>query len=466
MKPRSLAWIAQATNGRLHGADRTIDAVATDTRALPQGRDASFVALKGENFDGHDHVAAAADGGCVAALVAHEVEARIPQIVVADTERALGDFAAAVQRERTTKVLAITGSNGKTSVKSLLLSILDQAGGAYANPGNRNNEIGLPLAVLDAPDDARFAVYEMGAGKPGDIAYLTAIARPDVALVNNIAPAHLERMGSLLGVADTKAAIYDALPDDGVAVVNADEAFAPYFLERAHGRRIVRFGLEASADITARDIRGDGDGSRFVLVTPRGEANIALPMPGRHNVRNALAAAGMALGAGASLEQVRHGLNAVRPVAGRLVSQRLRSGAILVDDSYNANPGSLDAAIDTLAASGDEAWLVLGDMRELGADEIALHAQAGARAKAAGIARLYTLGALSEAATDAFGEGARDFASHADLADALRGELHAGVRVLVKGSRGSAMDRIVKALLASDAAADKAAVNKGEADAA
>ena len=431
MTPRALAWIARAANGRLRGEDRAIDAVATDTRALPKGRDALFVALKGENFDGHDHVAAAAAGGCVAALVSREVDAAhgkdVPQVVVADTERALGDFAAAVQRERGTKVLAITGSNGKTSVKTLLLSILDQAGGAYANPGNRNNEIGLPLAVLDAPDDARFAIYEMGAGKPGDIAYLAAIARPDVALVNNIAPAHLERMGSLLGVADTKAAIYDALPADGVAVVNSDEAFAPYFLDRARGRRIVRFGIEASADITARDIHGEGEGSRFVLVTPRGEADIALPMPGRHNVRNALAAA----------------------------------GAVLVDDSYNANPGSLDAAIDTLAASGDEAWLVLGDMRELGADEVALHAQAGARAKAAGIARLYALGALSKAAADAFGDGARHFASHAELADALHGEQRAGVRVLVKGSRGSAMDRIVKAWLASDAAA-----GKGEADAA
>ena len=461
MTPRSLAWIAQATSGRLVGEDRLVEAIATDTRALPQGRDALFVALKGGNFDGHDHVATAALGGCVAALVSREVEASIPQVVVADSERALGDFAAAVQRERATKVLAITGSNGKTSVKALLLSILGRVGGAYANPGNRNNEIGLPLAVLDAPDDARFAVYEMGAGKPGDIAYLTAIARPDVALVNNIAPAHLQRMGSLLGVADTKAAIYDALADDGEAVVNADDAFAPYFLARAQGRRSVRFGLEASAEISARGIDGDGEGSRFVLVAPAGEVAVALPMPGRHNVRNALAAAAMALAAGATLGQVRDGLDNVQPVAGRLVSHRLRNGAVLVDDSYNANPGSLDAAIDTLAASGDEAWLVLGDMRELGADEVALHAQAGVRAKAAGLSRLFTLGSLSQAASDAFGDGARGFATHAQLVDALRAELHAGVRLLVKGSRGSAMDRVVKALLAADAG-----TAIGEADAA
>jgi len=449
--PRSLAFIAQATGGRLVGADRVVDGVATDTRALPGG-DAMFIALKGEQFDGHAHVQAAIDGGCVAALVARELAIDAPQVVVADTERALAAFAAAVQRERSTTVLAITGSNGKTSVKTLLLSILQQVGSAYASPGNRNNEIGLPLAVLDAPDDARFAVYEMGAGKPGDIAYLTEIAPPVVSLVNNIAPAHLERMGSLLGIAGTKGAIYDALPADGVAVVNADDDFAAYFIERVADRRVLRFGLDTAADVQARDIRLDADGARFVLAAPGGDIAIALPMPGRHNVRNALAAAAIALAVGASLDQVRAGLEAVQPVAGRLVAHALRSGAVLVDDSYNANPGSLAAAIDTLANSGNEAWLVLGDMRELGADEIALHARAGQQAKAAGIARLFALGELSAHAVAAFGDGAQAFDSHDVLADALAAGLRPGVRVLVKGSRGSAMDRIVKALLQRDAA--------------
>ena len=451
MTPRSLAWIAQATGGRLVGADRVVDAIATDTRALPGG-DALFIALSGDRFDGHDHVRAAIDGGCVAALVARELDIDAPQVVVADTALALAAFAGAVQRLRDTRVLAITGSNGKTSVKTLLLSILDQIGGAYANPGNRNNEIGLPLAVLAAPDDARFAVYEMGAGKPGDIAYLTAIARPDVSLVNNIAPAHLERMGSLQGVAETKGAIHDALPADGVAVVNADDDFAAYFIGRLHDRRVLRFGIDTDADVRARDIRNEADGSRFVLVSPQGDTEVLLPMPGRHNVANALAAASMAFAVGASVAQVRAGLEAVQPVAGRLVSHALRSGAVLVDDSYNANPGSLAAAIDTLAGSGDEAWLVLGDMRELGAGETVLHAQAGEHANAAGIARLFTLGDLSAHAAQAFGEGARAFDTHEALADAVAAGLRPGVRVLVKGSRGSAMDRIVKALLQRDAA--------------
>ncbi len=458
MTPMMLSRIAQAVGGRLIGDDRTVDALVTDTRRLDAAGSPMFVALRGEHFDGNDYVAQAAERGAAAALVSREAAVAIPQIVVADTERALAALAASVQRDRATKVIAVTGSNGKTSVKALVTAILEAAapGRAYSTPGNRNNEIGLPLAVLDAPDDARFAVYEMGAGKPGDIAYLTDIVRPDASLVNNIAPAHLERMGSLLGIADTKAAIHDALPVDGTAAINADDAFAPYFAERAHGHRILRFALDADADLTARDIALDADGSRFVLATPEGEVEVALAMPGRHNVLNALAAAALAMGVGIGLPAIAAGLNAARPVGGRLNVHRLPGGAVLIDDSYNANPGSLQAAIDTLAAAGGERWLVIGDMRELGADTAALHAEVGRRAKASGVSRLYALGPLSAGAAEAFGEGGRVFEDHAALAAALRADLAGMVlagagsapRVLVKGSRGSAMDRIVNDLLA------------------
>ena len=455
MRPLPLSRIAQWTNGRLlafgDAGDVLIDAVETDTRTLDasDGRAALFIALKGANFDGHDHVATAAEQGARAALVSRRVDVPLPQVVVADTERALAALAAALQHARAGKVVGITGSNGKTSVKQLTLAILGRVGKAYANPGNRNNEIGLPLAVIDAPDDADVAIYEMGAGKHNDIAYLTAIVRPDVSLVNNVAPAHLERMQSLLGIADTKAAIYDALPHDGVAVINADDAFAPYFAERAHGRRLLRYGLEASADVSARDIRLDDETSRFVLATPAGEAEVALPLAGRHNVANALAASSIALALDVPLAAIADALSTAQPVKGRLVRHRLANGAILIDDSYNANPGSLNAAIDTLASASGENWLVLGDMRELGEDAALLHAEAGRRAKQAGIARLYALGPLSAAATDAFGEGARHFENHGALGDALRADLRAGVRCLVKGSRGSAMDRIVAALLST-----------------
>ncbi len=479
MNALSLARIAQLVNGRLHHVDGDfpVDGVATDTRTLDAAvaHAQLFVALTGANFDGHDHVTRAAELGVRAALVARPLDIALPQIVVADTQIALGLLAGAMQRIRATRVVGITGSNGKTSVKQLVVAILSRHATTMFNPGNLNNEIGLPLSILQADEDARFAVYEMGAGQPGDIAYLTSIARPDIALVNNIAPAHIERMGSLLGIADTKAAIYDALPPDGTAVINADDAFAPYFARRAHGRRLLRFGLEASADISARDVVGDTSGSQFRLVTPAGDADVVLPLAGRHNVRNALAAAGIALAAGVPLATIVAGLGAAEAVAGRLVRHTLATGAVLIDDSYNANPGSLNAAIDMLGAVKGERWLVLGDMRELGGDGAAMHAQAGVHAKSAGISRLYALGALSAAAAEAFGEGARHFETHDDLIGALAGDLSAGTRApipdhasphpkderpaitaLIKGSRGSAMDRVVDALRAAQGTHDAA----------
>ena len=446
MKRTPLSLIAHWADGELHGDDVAIDAVSNDTRALQPG--CLYIALRGERFDGHDFAAQAAERGASALLVDRVLDVELPQVVVADTQLALAKIAAGLQQGRAGKVVAITGSNGKTSVKTLVVSILQRAGSTYFNPGNRNNEIGLPLAVIDAPDEADFSVYEMGAGQPGDIAYLTDIARPDVALVNNVAPAHLERMGTLLGVAETKGAIYAALPADGIAVINADDAFAEYFATLAPDRRTIRFGLEASADVTARDVRLGDAGSEFRIVAPQGEADARIALPGRHNVANALAAASLALACGVSLQVIVEGLSAAAPVAGRQVAHALPGGAVLIDDSYNANPGSLAAAIDTLAATGGEAWLVLGDMRELGPEAEALHADAGRRAKAAGIGRLYALGPLSAAAARAFGDGARVFATHAELAGALRGDLaQTPARVLVKGSRGSAMDRIVSALL-------------------
>ena len=454
MRPLALAEIARWCEARLlGGADAvglSIDAIATDTRTLDprDGRKVLFVALRGENHDAHDHLDAAIAGGAAALLVHRPIEASIPQLLCGDTLQALGDLAAGVQRDRSAKVIALTGSNGKTGVKTLLLGILERAGAAYANPGNRNNEIGLPLAVLEAPEDARYAIYEMGAGKPGDIAYLTSIVRPDVSLVNNIAPAHLERLGTLLGVAQTKGAIYEALPNDGVAAINADDAFAPYFEGLASGRHVLRFGLEASAEITARAIRTDAQGSRFELVMSQGNASIALPLPGRHNVMNALAASALALGAGVALATIREGLNEARAVPGRQIAHMLPNGAVLIDDSYNANPGSVEAAIAALAAAGGESWLVLGDMAELGEGSEFLHAQVGDSARGKGIARLYTIGTLSRAAARAFGSEARHFADRQSLIDALRDDLRDGVRVLVKGSRASAMDKVVAALLA------------------
>ncbi|WP_397607798.1 UDP-N-acetylmuramoyl-tripeptide--D-alanyl-D-alanine ligase [Silanimonas sp.] len=451
MRPIALSDVARWTEGRLIGDDTTVAAISTDTRAIAPG--ALFVALRGERFDAHDFVAQAEAAGAAAVMVSRPVETALPQVHVADTEEALGELAAGLQQGRPAVVLALTGSNGKTSVKTLLHGILARAGRAHVNPGNLNNEIGLPLAVIGAPEDAQFAVYEMGAGKPGDIAYLCSIVAPNVALVNNIAAAHIERLGSLHGIAEAKGAIYEALPDDGIAVVNADDAFAPYFMQRIGHRRVLRYGMENDADVRAREVRLDAAGSRFVLVTPAGRADIHLPLPGRHAVANALAAAAMALAAGAGFEAIVAGLQGAEPVKGRQVAHALANGNVLVDDSYNANPGSLAAAIATLAGTA-EAWLVLGDMRELGPGGPALHAEAGRQARAAGLKQVWTIGALAAETSRAFGEGGRHFDSRESLVQALREALAgaAGVRCLVKGSRGSAMDVVVAGVLAKEGA--------------
>ena len=454
MKPTRLSELARFCDARLEGDDIEAGAVAIDSRSLKPG--ALFVSLRGERFDGHEFAAEAVANGAVAVLCERPMPLPAPQLVVGDSRDALGRIAAGLARQRDTRLIGITGSNGKTTVKTLLAAILSRVGRCYANPGNRNNEIGLPLALIDQPEDAEFGIYEMGAGQPGDIAQLTAIAPPSVSLVNNVASAHLERMGSLRGVADTKGAIYDALPADGIAVINADDAFAEYFAERAAERRLLRFALDASADLYASHIRDGDDGLAFRLHAPTGDIDIRLPLHGRHNVGNALAAATLALALDAPLAAIADGLASVSGVAGRQTRYRLANGALLIDDSYNANPASVAAAIRTLAATSGESWLVLGDMAELGPDSSRLHADCGAMAKDAGIHHLFTVGPQSVASSRAFGAGARHFDDQEGLIEALRAGLSSGVRengvsCLIKGSRSSAMERVVRALLDSHA---------------
>ena len=439
-----LSAIALWTRGHLHGADVEVLGVGIDTRKIRPGD--LFVAIKGEHADGHNFLAQAAAAGAVAALVERRVDAPIAQVVVNDTQLALGDLASAVRAQSNVRVVGITGSNGKTTVKTLLASILKLHGKTHVNAGNLNNEIGLPLALLALPEDAQYAVFEMGAGKPGDIAYLAAIARPEIGLVNNIAPAHLERMGTLEGIAETKGTIYAALPPSGVAVVNADDAFAGTFIARSGTRNVISFGIEHAAEVSAK-IDALGTDSRFELLTPSGNIELILPLPGRHNVMNALAASAAALALDVPLATIKQGLESAASVQGRLQRYAMPGGWTLIDDSYNANPASTAAAIATLTAEPGDAWLVLGDMRELGRDAVALHAQTGKLAREHGIARLYAVGELAAAAAQTFGKSARHFATQLELIAALRTDVHAGVRVLVKGSRGSAMERVVHALL-------------------
>jgi UDP-N-acetylmuramoyl-tripeptide--D-alanyl-D-alanine ligase len=439
-----LGAIALWTRGRLLGTDMDVTGVAIDTRKLQPGD--LFVAVKGERVDGHDFLGEAMARGAVAALVTRKVESALPQVLVDDTMLALGDLASAVRAQSDVRVIGITGSNGKTTVKTLTASILSRHGRTHVNAGNYNNELGLPLTLLAMPQDTQFAVLEMGAGKPGDIAYLAAIARPDIGLVNTIAPAHLERMGSVEGVAETKGALYQALPVDGVAIINADDAFASFFAGLAGTRRQLRFGLDHKADIGADILDQRVDGSHFVLSTPHGDAEVKLPLAGRHNIANALAAAAIALALEVPLDTIVEGLEQVPGVAGRLQFERMPDGWTLIDDSYNANPGSVGAAIDTLALADGERWLVLGDMAELGDNAAALHSGIGDRAHQRGIDRLFAVGPLSAATIKAFGERGQHFADKAALTAALKQHLHGGVTCLIKGSRSSGMDQVVAAL--------------------
>jgi UDP-N-acetylmuramoyl-tripeptide--D-alanyl-D-alanine ligase len=444
MMVMQLSEAARAVDGRCRGADVTFRGVSTDTRQLEAG--ALFVALQGPNYDGHAFVEAAREGGAAAAAVSRPCASDLPQLEVADTRLALGRLSAYWRGKFSLPVIAITGSNGKTTVRAMTEAILSGCGRALSTQGNLNNDIGLPLTLarLGAEDD--FAILEMGANHPGEIDYLAAIAQPSIAVVTNAGPAHLEGFGDLEGVARAKGELFARLGPDGVAVINADDAFAPLWRELAGHCQVLQFGLEAPAEVSA-EWGGDVGGSDLRLLTPQGSIAVHLPLPGRHNVMNALAATAVALAAGAGLDAVKAGLEALAPVAGRFNIKRLPGAITVIDDTYNANPESLQVALDVLAMAGGDSWLVLGDMGELGEGAVALHAEAGRRARAAGVTRLYAFGELARAAVPAFKGPGAAFDSLEELLSALRADLCGPLHILVKGSRRMRMERVVAALL-------------------
>ena len=447
MTALTLARLAHTVGGRLHGDDRAFSGVGTDTRALEPKQ--LFVALRGARFDGHAFAAAAAAAGAAGALVDHAVDAPLPQVVVDDTLVALTRYASAHRAGFTGPVVGVTGSNGKTSVKEMTAAILRRGGPVLATRGNLNNHIGVPLTLLGLDAAQHAAVVELGANHPGEIAALAATARPTVGVVTNAGPAHLEGFGDVAGVARAKGELFAALPADGVAVINAADAHAPTWRALAAHCTRVEFALDADADYAAQSagVRvTEAGGQAFELTTPVGDIDVELPVPGLHNVANALAAAAAAIAAGASLADVRGALAALAPVAGRLRTRRARGGARVIDDTYNANPASLDAALGVLARAAGRRWLVLGDMGELGAQREALHAAAGARARATGIERLFALGPLAAVAADAFG-GGECFSDAAALGARVAAELAPDVTVLVKGSRSMRLERVVAALV-------------------
>lgn len=441
-----LVEIAQATGGQLIGADQLVRAVNTDSRSAVA--ESLFVALRGERFDAHEFVGSAVAGGASAVLVERQLPLAVPQIVVADTRRALGDLARAWHRRCPATVIGLTGSAGKTTVKEMVASILRQHGETLATMGNLNNDIGVPLTLFRLTTSHRYAVIEMGANHAGEIGYCAAIAEPHVALITNIGAAHLEGFGSIEGVARAKSEIFSALPAEGIAVLNG-EALHQDILKAAIGaRRTIRVGSGADAAIRAEQVSLNPEAcAAFTLVTPRGRVEVHLPVPGQHNVMNALIAAGVGEALGLSLAQIATGLQQTPVVGGRLVRKQAKSGAVLIDDTYNANLSSVKAAIDLLTSLPGRPVLVFGDMGELGANAVEFHAEVGAYAKSRQVSALFTLGKLSAETSRAFGAGAQHFSELESLLTALQPTLSGNDVVLVKGSRSARMERVVSALV-------------------
>ncbi len=452
----SLTVATTMVEGRLLGLDGDFKGVSIDTRHLAAGE--LFVALRGDRYDGHAFVVDAQGKGAAGALVEQVDDSGLPQIEVADSRASLGRLSSRWREQFDLPLVAVTGSNGKTTVKEMLASIFSCAGPVLATRGNLNNDIGVPLTLLRLAAEHRYAVIEMGANHFGEIAYLTALARPSVGVITNALPAHLEGFGDLDGVARAKGELIEGLPHDGTAVINADDDHAPVWRRLAGERSVLSFAREADADVRAHEVRplsgNECPGSSFRLTCPHGERSIRLSLAGLHNVSNALAASASALVAGADLDAVAEGLSRVTAVGGRLNLIERADGVRVVDDTYNANPSSLQVAMDFVCSLGGPAWLVLGDMAELGDEAGLLHAGAGERAKAKGFERLFTVGPLAARAAETFGDGAQAYATVNDLIASLENKLEPGVTVLVKASRRMRFETVVEAL--SDACLAKA----------
>jgi UDP-N-acetylmuramoyl-tripeptide--D-alanyl-D-alanine ligase len=457
-----LSQAAQALHASSSGRDVEFTGVSTDSRAIRSGE--LFVAIKGDRFDGHAFVEQAASRGAVAALVnktESSVEKRaaalaLPLIAVDDTLAALGSLAQHWRSRFAMPLVALTGSNGKTTVKEMLAAILreaalrerripNSASLVLATRGNLNNHVGMPLTLLELRYGHRFAVIEMGMNHAGEISYLTRLAQPDVALINNAGAAHIEFLGSVEAVARAKGEIFEGLKAEGVAVINADEPHAPMWRALARRCKQIEFGLTADAMVTATYRLRDAD-SEILLKTPLGETRALVPAPGLHNVRNALAASAAAIALNVPADTIAAGLARFPGVSGRLTRRRTAHGATLLDDTYNANPESMRAAIDILARCAAPTVLVLGDMGELGVASAALHREIGEYAASRNISRLFAVGEFMREAAAAFGANAVHAGSIEELIACVHNACGEGATVLVKGSRFMRMERVVSAL--------------------
>ncbi|WDB92162.1 UDP-N-acetylmuramoyl-tripeptide--D-alanyl-D-alanine ligase [Escherichia albertii] len=442
----TLSQLTDILNGELKGADIALDAVTTDTRKLTPG--CLFVALKGERFDAHDFADQAKAGGAGALLVSRPLDIDLPQLIVKDTRLAFGQLAAWVRQQVPARVVTLTGSSGKTSVKEMTAAILSQCGNTLYTAGNLNNDIGVPMTLLRLTPEYDYAVIELGANHQGEIAWTVSLTRPEAALVNNLAAAHLEGFGSLAGVAKAKGEIFTGLPENGIAIMNADNNDWLNWQSVIGSRKVWRFSPNAAnSDFTATNIHVTSHGTEFTLQTPTGSVDVLLPLPGRHNIANALAAAALAMSVGATRDAIKAGLANLKAVPGRLFPIQLAENQLLLDDSYNANVGSMTAAVQVLAEMPGYRVLVVGDMAELGAESEACHIQVGEAAKAAGIDRVLSVGKQSHAIGAASGVG-EHFADKTALIAHLKTLIaeQQVITILVKGSRSAAMEEVVRAL--------------------
>lgn len=450
-----LSEIAECVQGQLIGEDAVIASVSIDTRAIKPGQ--LYVAIKGDNFDGNEFVDQAEQAGAVAAIVHEGVSTPLPHISVHDTRLALAELAGAWRYRLSSNgnenlsVVGITGSNGKTTVKEMLAAILSVAGPVLFTQGNLNNDIGVPLTLLRLNEQHRYAVIEMGANHPGEIAYTSQYAQADVVILNNAGAAHIEGFGSLDGVAEAKGEIIRTLKPDGIAVLNRDDNYFDYWKELAGAKQTLSFGLNEQADIRAEAIRTEihnkAFATTFKLITAHGSVDVSLKLAGRHNVVNALAATAASLALGLNLQQIRQGLESVLPVTGRLQPLVSRLGNIVIDDTYNANSASLKAGLDVLAACAGKPWLVLGAFGELGPDSPKIHEEIGELIKASGVVRLLAVGADSKNTVKSFGKGATYFEKQEDLIDVLKQELKGEETILIKGSRAQHMENVAATLI-------------------
>ncbi|WP_299496533.1 UDP-N-acetylmuramoyl-tripeptide--D-alanyl-D-alanine ligase [uncultured Shewanella sp.] len=430
---------------QLQGSDIYIYQLTTDSRHIPKY--GMFVALKGDNFDGHQFAQSAVDNGAVALLVEKRLPINVPQIVVPDTQTAMGEIAAFVREFVGPTSVAITGSNGKTSVKEMVATILSQHHSVRYTAGNFNNEIGVPLTLLRLEMGDEFGVFELGANHKGEIDYTSALVKPSIAMVNNVASAHLEGFGSLAGVAAAKSEIFNHLEPDGIAVINADDDFAQVMHTASENHQQLTFGIAHAADVMAKSLVSDHLGCyRFELHYNGDICDISLPLAGRHQVSNALGASAICLALGLSLNDIKEGLLLLSPVKGRMQPKTLGRVRV-IDDSYNANPSSVTAAVNWLEEIGGNTCLVLGDLAELGDNASALHEQIGLLAKERGIQNVLCVGELTQETSRAFGsEHCLNIHQLSHNLINYINKLPDEVTVLVKGSRSAQMERVVEAL--------------------